>query len=66
VPLTTPDIFGYAILSLGSGRKGADYFDASDSPAQPRRRSALPITDTELSLMARAAIIGDSSCPVNG
>jgi len=68
VPLTTPDILRYGILSLGSERKGADYFDASDFPAEPRRRSALPVTDidTGLSLMARVAIIGDSSCPVNG
>ena len=32
----------------------------------PRRRSALPITDAELRLIASAAIIGDSSQPVNG
>jgi hypothetical protein len=31
-----------------------------------RRRSALDITDTELRLIASAAIIGDSSQPVNG
>ena len=31
-----------------------------------RRRKALPITDTELKLMARAAISGDSSQPVSG
>lgn len=31
-----------------------------------RRRSALPMTDTELKLMARAAIMGDSSQPVSG
>jgi hypothetical protein len=31
----------------------------------PRKRSALVITDTELRLIASAAIIGDSSCPVN-
>ena len=32
----------------------------------PRRHSALPMTDTELKLMARAATTGDSSMPVNG
>lgn len=32
----------------------------------PLKRSALPITETELRLMASAAIIGDSSCPVKG
>ena len=31
-----------------------------------RKRSALLITDTELRLMASAAIIGDSSQPVKG
>ena len=31
-----------------------------------RRRSALPITDAELRLIASAAIKGDSSQPVNG
>ena len=31
-----------------------------------RKRSALVITDTELKLMASAAIMGDSSQPVNG
>ena len=31
-----------------------------------RNRSALPITDTELRLIARAASIGDISQPVNG
>ena len=31
-----------------------------------RRRSALPITETELKLIAAAAIIGDSSKPKNG
>ena len=34
--------------------------------AAPRKRSALPITDAELKLIASAAIIGDSSQPVNG
>lgn len=34
--------------------------------AAPRSRSALVTTDTELRLMASAAIIGDSSSPVNG
>lgn len=32
----------------------------------PLKRSALPITDTELKLMASAAIIGERSCPVMG
>jgi hypothetical protein len=32
----------------------------------PRRRSALVTTDAELRLMARAAIMGESSHPVNG
>ncbi len=31
-----------------------------------RRRSALAITDTELRLIASAAIMGESNCPVNG
>ncbi len=31
-----------------------------------RNRSALPMTDTELKLIAAAAIIGDSSSPKNG
>jgi len=31
-----------------------------------RRRSALVITDTELKLMAAAAIIGDNNIPKNG
>ena len=31
-----------------------------------RRRSALVITETELRLMASAAMIGDSNWPVNG
>ena len=31
-----------------------------------RSRNALPITDTELKLIASAAISGDSSQPVNG
>jgi len=31
-----------------------------------RNRSALPITDAELRLMANAAIIGDNSQPVKG
>ena len=31
-----------------------------------RKRSALTMTDTELRLMANAAIIGDSSQPVKG
>lgn len=30
------------------------------------KRSALPITETELKLMASAAIIGERSCPVKG
>ena len=30
------------------------------------KRKALPTTDTELKLIATAAIIGDSSRPVNG
>jgi len=30
------------------------------------KRNALVITDTELKLMATAAIIGDSNHPVNG
>lgn len=29
-------------------------------------RSALPITETELKLIAKAAIIGESSIPKNG
>ena len=33
---------------------------------EPLRRSAFEMTDTELWLMASAAIIGDSSQPVNG
>ena len=32
----------------------------------PLKRSALVITDTELRLIASAAIIGDNNCPVNG
>ena len=32
----------------------------------PRSRSALPITEAELRLMANAAIMGDNSQPVNG
>lgn len=32
----------------------------------PRKRKALLMTDTELRLIASAAMIGDSSCPVNG
>jgi hypothetical protein len=32
----------------------------------PLRRSALVITDTELRLIARAAIMGESNQPVNG
>ena len=32
----------------------------------PRNRSALKITEAELKLIASAAIIGDSSQPVNG
>ncbi len=32
----------------------------------PLKRNALVITDTELRLIATAAIIGDNSCPVNG
>jgi hypothetical protein len=31
-----------------------------------RKRKALPMTDAELKLMANAAIMGDSSQPVNG
>ena len=31
-----------------------------------RKRRALPITDTELKLIASAAILGDSGHPVNG
>lgn len=34
--------------------------------ADPRRRSALVMTETELRLIASAATIGDRSCPVNG
>lgn len=34
--------------------------------AVPRSRSALVMTETELKLIASAAIIGDNSCPVNG
>ena len=33
---------------------------------RPRRRKALPITETELRLMASAAISGESSHPVSG
>ncbi|MFM9879568.1 MAG: hypothetical protein ACKVOO_04050, partial [Burkholderiaceae bacterium] len=33
---------------------------------RPLRRKALEMTETELRLIARAAIIGDSSQPVNG
>lgn len=36
------------------------------SMAAPRSRNALPITEAELRLIANAAIIGDSSHPVNG
>ena len=32
----------------------------------PRKRSALKMTEAELRLIAKAAIIGDSSQPVNG
>ena len=31
-----------------------------------RKRKALDITDTELKLMAKAAIIGDNKIPKNG
>jgi hypothetical protein len=31
-----------------------------------RKRKALPITDAELKLIARAAIMGDNSQPVRG
>jgi hypothetical protein len=31
-----------------------------------RKRKALPITDAELKLIARAAIVGDNSQPVRG
>ena len=40
--------------------------DQSDRRSALRRRSALPITEAELRLIASAAIIGDSSQPVNG
>jgi hypothetical protein len=33
---------------------------------EPLIRSALVMTDTERKLIASAAAIGDSSCPVNG
>jgi hypothetical protein len=36
------------------------------SMAAPRRRKAFPITEAELKLIASAAIMGDSSHPVNG
>ncbi|CAN5805465.1 hypothetical protein BH11PSE8_BH11PSE8_21870 [soil metagenome] len=36
------------------------------SSLAPRRRSALPMTEAELRLMATAAISGDSSQPVRG
>ena len=39
-------------------------FDAAY--AWVRRRSALPMTDTELKLIASAAMSGDSRMPVNG
>lgn len=38
---------------------------ASQGIPAPRSRSALPLTDTELRLIADAAIIGDSSQPEN-
>jgi len=38
----------------------------SDHSSARRRRSALPMTDTELKLIAAAAIIGDSSRPNTG
>jgi hypothetical protein len=47
-----------------SGRNIAEHGDAH-RPAR-RSRSALPMTDTELKLMAAAAIIGDRRRPKNG
>src|SRR5690606_17163325 len=48
--------FGHARDSPGSGRDRRRW----------RRRRALPTTEAELKLIATAAIIGDSSRPVNG
>ena len=64
-----------SVLSLASRAGGPKTLmgtrDRRQSPrsflhALWRKRKALLITDTELRLMARAAIIGDSSHPVNG
>ena len=41
-------------------------YAAMRSRLAPRNRNALAITETELRLMASAAIIGDSSQPVTG
>src|SRR6516165_4562362 len=45
-----------------------DIFDQRVTPGRPAylRRSALPITDTELKLIAAAAMTGLSSNPKNG
>ncbi len=50
----------------GTGHSGTSRRESFGYNVILRRRSALPITDTELKLIAAAAIIGLSSSPVNG
>jgi hypothetical protein len=62
------DIF---VIADGFGRQAGGPGRISDvhahpSSRAPRRRKALPITETELRLMAAAAIIGFSRMPKNG
>ncbi len=47
-------------------RNCANFANHSPHRRAPRSRSALAMTDTELKLMAAAAMIGDSNTPNNG
>lgn len=49
-----------------SGRLALDSIGILSAHAMRRNLSALPTTDTELKLMAAAAMMGDRSTPKNG
>ena len=65
-PFAMPPIPGRLVHGSGTGTKIRRVQVPFVPAPAPRSRSAFPITDTELRLMARAAIMGDSSCPVKG
>ena len=64
---SAPCLFtAFALVWLEGSRSGNQIEEFPIVHFVPRNRSALKMTETELRLIAKAAIIGDSNQPVNG